>query len=118
MRAALRFTLHPASLAVALAELRPQTDKEDLGLDHIEGRSWAGLHRQALMTTMALAFLQARRLAGTDRKKGAAAVSSRRSPAYPRSAKRSSTISVTHSQLAARIAMQRSPAHLDVNLPN
>lgn len=32
--------------------------KEELGLDHFEGRSWTGLHRHALMAMIALAFLQ------------------------------------------------------------
>ena len=32
--------------------------KEELGLDHFEGRSWHGLHRHALMTMIAYAFLQ------------------------------------------------------------
>ena len=36
--------------------------KEELGLDHFEGRSWHGLHRHALMTMIAYAFLQHRRL--------------------------------------------------------
>jgi len=36
--------------------------KEELGLDHFEGRSWGGLHRHALMTMIAYAFLQSRRL--------------------------------------------------------
>lgn len=36
--------------------------KEELGLDHFEGRSWQGLHRHALMTMIALAFLQTQRL--------------------------------------------------------
>jgi SRSO17 transposase len=36
--------------------------KEELGLDHFEGRSWDGLHRHALMTMIAYAFLQSRRL--------------------------------------------------------
>lgn len=36
--------------------------KEELGLDHFEGRSWSGLHRHALMTMIAYAFLQNRRL--------------------------------------------------------
>jgi SRSO17 transposase len=37
--------------------------KEELCLDHFEGRSWTGLHRQALMTMIAYAFLQTQRLA-------------------------------------------------------
>lgn len=36
--------------------------KEELGLDHFEGRSWGGLHRHALMTMIAYAFPQNRRL--------------------------------------------------------
>ena len=36
--------------------------KEELGLDHFEGRSWSGLHRHALMSMIAYAFLQSRRL--------------------------------------------------------
>jgi SRSO17 transposase len=43
--------------------------KEKLGLDHFEGRSWQGLHRHALMTMIAYAFLQHRRLAQAGRKK-------------------------------------------------
>ena len=43
--------------------------KEELGLDHFEGHSWAGLQRHALMTMMAYAFLQSRRLAAAERKK-------------------------------------------------
>ncbi len=37
--------------------------KEELGLDHFEGRSWLGLHHHALLTMIAFAFLQHRRLA-------------------------------------------------------
>jgi len=36
--------------------------KEELGLDHFEGRSWQGLHRHALMIMIAYAFLQHRRI--------------------------------------------------------
>ncbi|MBX6374158.1 MAG: IS701 family transposase [Acetobacteraceae bacterium] len=39
------------------------------GLDHFEGRSWTGLHRHALMTMIAYAFLQAQRLTGAKRGK-------------------------------------------------
>ena len=39
-----------------------QQMKEELGLDHFEGRSWTGLRRHALMTMIAYAFLQSRRL--------------------------------------------------------
>jgi SRSO17 transposase len=46
-----------------------QLKEEELGLDHFEGRSWTGLHRHALMTMIAYAFLQARRLKAAGRKK-------------------------------------------------
>ncbi len=39
-----------------------QQMKEELGLDHFEGRSWLGLHHHALLTMIAFAFLQHRRL--------------------------------------------------------
>ncbi len=41
-----------------ICEQAHQQMKEELGLDHFEGRSWTGLHRHALMTMMAYAFLQ------------------------------------------------------------
>lgn len=43
--------------------------KEELGLDHFEGRSWTGLHRHALLAMIAFAFLQHRRLATAGRGK-------------------------------------------------
>ena len=46
-----------------ICEQAHQQMKEELGLDHFEGRSWIGLHRHALMTMIAYAFLQSRRLA-------------------------------------------------------
>jgi SRSO17 transposase len=45
-----------------ICEQAHQQLKEELGLDHFEGRSWQGLHRHALMTMLAFAFLQYRRL--------------------------------------------------------
>ena len=52
-----------------ICEQAHQQLKEELGLDHFEGRSWQGLHRHALMTMIAYAFLQHRRLAQAARKK-------------------------------------------------
>lgn len=52
-----------------ICEQAHQQMKEELGLDHFEGRSWTGLHRHALMTMMAYAFLQSRRLDAAGRKK-------------------------------------------------
>ena len=44
-----------------LCEQAHQQMKEELGLDHFEGRSWHGLHRHALMIMIAYAFLQYQR---------------------------------------------------------
>ena len=52
-----------------ICEQAHQQLKEELGLDHFEGRSWQGLHRHALMTMIAFAFLQQRRLKTVRRKK-------------------------------------------------
>lgn len=52
-----------------VCEQAHQQLKEELGLDHFEGRSWTGLHRHALMTMIACAFLQSRRLKSAGREK-------------------------------------------------
>src|SRR6476661_8513155 len=47
--------------------------KDELGLDHFEGRSWRGLHHHALLCLLAFAFLQHLRLGGKkgrDRARG------------------------------------------------
>jgi SRSO17 transposase len=62
-------TLAAAIKARWICEQAHQQLKEELGLDHFEGRSWQGLHRHALMTMIAYAFLQHRRLAQAGRKK-------------------------------------------------
>jgi SRSO17 transposase len=51
-----------------VCEQAHQQMKEELGLDHFEGRSWQGLHRHALMSMIAFLFLQSRRL--TEAKRG------------------------------------------------
>ena len=69
------------SLAAAIkarwvCEQAHQQMKEELGLDHFEGRSWLGLHHHVLMTMLAFAFLQHLRLGGkTPDQRGAAASS-------------------------------------------
>jgi len=45
-----------------ICEQAHQQLKEELGLDHFEGRSWTGLHRHCLMSMIAFAFLQNQRL--------------------------------------------------------
>jgi SRSO17 transposase len=72
-----------------ICEQAHQQLKEELGLDHFEGRSWQGLHRHALMTMIAYAFLQYRRLkaAGREKKNQRTAASThlaRRAPGHPR----------------------------------
>jgi SRSO17 transposase len=52
-----------------ICEQAHQQLKEELGLDHFEGRSWTGLHRHCLMAMIAFAFLQSRRLRAAGRKK-------------------------------------------------
>lgn len=52
-----------------ICEQAHQQLKEELGLDHFEGRSWTGLHRHALMTMIAYTFLQSRRIKAAGRKK-------------------------------------------------
>ena len=49
-----------------VCEQMHQQMKEELGLDHFEGRSWRGLHHHALMTMIAFAFLQHLRLGGKN----------------------------------------------------
>jgi SRSO17 transposase len=51
-----------------VCEQAHQQLKEELGLDHFEGRSWTGLRRHALMTMIAFAFLQHLRLEGRGKK--------------------------------------------------
>jgi SRSO17 transposase len=51
-----------------VCEQAHQQMKEELGLDHFEGRSWHGLHHHALMVMVAMAFLQHLRLAGHRRR--------------------------------------------------
>lgn len=62
-------TLASAIKARWVCEQAHQQLKEELGLDHFEGRSWTGLHRHALMTMIAYAFIQSRRLKAAGRKK-------------------------------------------------
>src|SRR5438128_1938303 len=72
-----------------ICEQAHQQMKEELGLDHFEGRSWQGLHRHALMTMIAYTFLQYRRLKTARREKknqraAAATDIARRAPGHPR----------------------------------
>src|SRR4029079_15634903 len=68
-----------------VCEQAHQQLKEELGVDHFEGRSWRGLHRHALMSLIAFCFLQHQRLPAVPRGKKAkgttAATESSRNPA-------------------------------------
>jgi SRSO17 transposase len=75
-----------------ICEQAHQQMKEELGLDHFEGRSWQGLHRHALMTMIAYAFLQHRRLATARREKN-------------------NQRAATSAQLACRAPRYRQPHH-------
>ena len=66
-----------------VCEQAHQQMKEELGLDHFEGRSWTGLHRHALMTMIAFAFLQHRRLRAGGGKKNRPRASSADLASYP-----------------------------------
>jgi len=83
-----------------ICEQAHQQMKEELGLDHFEGRSWQGLHRHALMTMIAYAFLQHRRLATARREK-----KNRRAAASTDLAGRTPR----HLELFARLPPQRCP---------
>jgi len=74
-----------------VCEQAHQQMKEELGLDHFEGRSWQGLHRHALMTMIAYAFLQHRRLtqAGREKKNHRRATSAEHAGRAPRRHRRS-----------------------------
>jgi len=63
-----------------------QQMKEELGLDHFEGRGWLGLHHHALFSMLAFTFLQHLRL-GPKRRKTNSARSAARSLAPRRGAR-------------------------------
>ena len=70
-------------------EQRYQQMKEELGLDHHEGRSWRGFHHHACLVMLAYGFLaleqlRAKRDPGKPGKKG---IPSRRSPCRPSAAR-------------------------------
>ena len=86
-----------------VCEQAHQQLKEELGLDHFEGRSWIGLHRHALMTMIAYAFLQSPRLKAAGRKKKTG--NRRNNQACLLSGKQSSTFSRDRRQRDVRIVV-------------
>src|SRR5207247_9329933 len=85
-----------------ICEQAHQQLKEELGLDHFEGRSWQGLHGHALMTMIAFAFLQYRRLKRAKRKKESPG--RHHTQPCPPCVRPSSNSSLDHPRSAARIA--------------
>ena len=82
-----------------VCEQAHQQLKEELGLDHFEGRSWTGLHRHALMTLIAFAYLQHQRLAHAGRGKKnrtSASAEPARGPGSPRPAHGRSSLATRH----------------------
>ena len=95
-----------------ICEQAHQQLKEELGLDHFEGRSWQGLHRHVLMTMIAYAFLQHRRLktANREKKNQRAATSTdtaRRAPSHRRIGRSATTAAMP---LLQKMDLQRKAA--------
>ena len=91
-----------------VCEQAHQQLKEELGLDHFEGRSWQGLHRHALMTMIAYAFLQYRRLATARWKKKNQRATASAKPAGGASRHRQSHASIAASAMPTLPTMDRS----------
>ena len=90
-----------------ICEQAHQQLKEELGLDHFEGRSWHGLHRHALMTMIAYAFLQHRRLAKAKRGKKNQRTTASTKPASRSSRHRQSHASIADAAMPALPKMDR-----------
>jgi SRSO17 transposase len=79
-------TNHPASTSLRtlaatikarwVCEQAHQQMKEELGLDHFEGRGWLGLHHHMLFSMLAFAFLQHLRLRAAAKKNSTRAAAS------------------------------------------
>ncbi len=61
----LRRIIATTCVALFLGGLLYQQLKEELGLDHFEGRSWPGFHHHATLFFLAHAFLALERALGT-----------------------------------------------------
>ena len=84
--------------------------KEKLGLDHFEGRSWTGLHRHALLTMIAYAFLQRRRLQAKRGKKRPLATAPAELPRHPARPHRSSHAAPPATQMPPLPTMEQTAA--------
>lgn len=102
-------TLAAAIKARWVCEQAHQQLKEELGLDHFEGRSWLGLHHHALFTMLAFTFLQHLRLrtqGGKTGRRGAtpAADTPGDSPSAPDRAERTAASTVPGVRHAHRLS--------------
>jgi SRSO17 transposase len=82
-----------------ICEQAHQQLKEELGLDHFEGRSWIGLHRHCLLSMIAFAFLQNQRLKKTkggkkNRRTTTTTEPASHTPGNPHRARTTTTITV------------------------
>src|SRR6266487_1621790 len=100
-----------------VCEQAQQQVKEELGLDHFEGRSWQGLHRHALMTMIAYAFLQHRRLTKVRREKKSHRTTTSTQPASRAPSHHRSHRSIAVSSMPALPTMDRHRTAAQINLP-
>ncbi len=100
-----------------VCEQAHQQLKEELGLDHFEGRSWQGLHRHALMTMIAYAFLQHRRLTKVRREKKSHRTTTSTQPASRAPSHHRSHRSIAVSSMPALPTMDRHRTAAQINLP-
>jgi SRSO17 transposase len=96
-----------------VCEQAHQQLKEELGLDHYEGRSWNGLHHHALMALIAFAFLQHQRLE-TARQEGKKSGSGRSRPAAPAEPSGDSASPADRVEAGAASAVPRMQASLPI----
>ena len=98
-----RMRLARAIKARWACEQAHQQLKGELGLDHFEGRSWLGVHHHALLTMIAFAWLQQRRLSAAQLPGGKTSAHSSRTTAAAVAASRAARVD-------RRTARRRTPA--------
>jgi len=91
-----------------------QQMKEELGLDHFEGRSWTGLHHHVLLTMIAFAFLQHYRLTHPEPSVHSTGAARKKNP---RPATRRPTAAPKSARRAPPPARRRPPARLSALRP-